>query len=178
MNSRLFVAVLALSFPVVPQHDLRNQPQHQHHQAATPAAAEQAAHHACLDQERKALERGEGFGMAMVADRNGYPGPRHVLEWQSELRLSPGQQAAMKAIYDEMNRQAVTQGRHVLRAEEKLGEMFAQNQPEQELRAQSARIDSLHANLRWIHLRAHIAARKLLTPEQLTAYHQLRMRAH
>lgn len=179
MNMRLLVVILTTSFAAPPQHP-QDQPLHhsQQHRTAPALATDEAAHHACLEQERLAIERGEGFGMAMVADHNGYPGPRHVLRWQSELQLSSRQQAAIQTIHERMNREAVAQGQEVLRAEEKLGEMFAQNRSEQELRAQSARIDSLHAALRWIHLRAHIAARKLLTAEQLTAYQQLRQSAH
>ena len=61
---------------------------HKHTPAGAVAAAE-ASHHACHEQERAALERGEGFGMALAADRNGYPGPRHVLELKAELKLTP-----------------------------------------------------------------------------------------
>ncbi len=61
------------------------------HLRTTPGNAAEG-HHACLDQERAALGRGEGFGMALAADHNSYPGPRHVLDLRNELKLSPAQQ--------------------------------------------------------------------------------------
>jgi len=139
---------------------------------ASPAV--QASHHACLEQERAALERGEGFGMALAADRTGYPGPRHVLDLKNELKLTPQQEAAMEKLSMQMHEQAVKRGKEVLIAEERLEAMFAQDRPEAELREQAYRVATLRAELRWSHLSAHLAARKLLTPEQLAAYQQLR----
>src|SRR2546429_4746826 len=37
--------------------------------------------------------------LAMVADRNGYPGPKHVLELTAELQLTPEQQTAMEKLF-------------------------------------------------------------------------------
>ena len=39
---------------------------------------------------------------------------------------------------------------------------------------QACRVATLRAELRWVHLSAHVVARKLLTPEQLVAYQQIR----
>ena len=147
---------------------------HKHTPANVPA---EEGHHACLEQERAAFERGEGFGMALVADRNGYPGPRHVLELRSALKLTPEQESALEKLFARMHERAVTRGKEVLVAEEKLEAMFAQNRPEAELREQAYRVATLRAELRWVHLAAHLAARKLLTPEQLAAYQQLRHRS-
>jgi Spy/CpxP family protein refolding chaperone len=144
------------------------------HAPGVAAAAAEAGHHACLEQERAALERGEGFGMGLVADHNGYPGPRHVLDLKAELQLAPEQQAAMEGLFARMKQQALARGKEVLAAEARLDEMFTQARPEAELREQSFRTASLRAELRWAHLSAHLAARKLLTPEQLAAYQRLR----
>jgi Spy/CpxP family protein refolding chaperone len=147
--------------------------QHKHSPPGAPGAA-QASHHACLEQERAALERGEGFGMALAADRNGYPGPRHVLELKAELKLTPEQESAMEKLFAQMHQQAVARGREVLIAEARLEELFAAKRPAAELREQAYRVATLRAELRWVHLSAHLAARKLLTPEQLAAYQQIR----
>lgn len=150
---------------------------HKHAPAAASTSASmapQASHHACLEQERAALERGEGFGMALVADRNGYPGPRHVLELKDELKLTPQQESDMEKLFAQMHERTVKRGKEVLIAEERLEAMFAQDRPEAELREQAYRVATLRAELRWTHLSAHLAARKLLTPEQLAAYQQLR----
>lgn len=172
MNSGMWAVVLALSLVAAQTFGTQSK-EHQH----SPGAAE-ASHHACLDQERGALERGEGFGMALVADRNGYPGPKHVLDLKTELRLAPEQQRAMEELFVRMNQQALVRGKEVLVAEARLDEMFAQGRPEAELREQSFRVASLRAELRWAHLSAHLAARKVLTPEQLAAYQRLRHGAH
>ena len=138
--------------------------------------AAEAAHHSCLDQERAALERGEGFGMAMTADRNGFPGPRHVLELKAELKLTPEEQSAIDELFRRMKQQALARGKEVLVAELDLDAMFAERRPETELREQVFRAATLRAELRWVHLSAHLAAQKLLSPEQLAAYQHLRYR--
>jgi len=149
--------------------------QHPHNQPAPPAPQEkQLGHHACLELERAALERGEGFGMALAADRNAFPGPRHVLELKAQLKLTPEQQAAMEKLFARMQEQALARGREVQLAESRLEGMFQQNRPEAELREETYRIATLRAELRWVHLAAHLAARKLLTPEQIDAYQRLR----
>src|SRR5437899_11265988 len=86
--------------------------QHQHTAPRTPSQAGEAqgAHHSFLDRERAAIERGEGFGMAMVADRNGYPGPKHVLELTAELEPTPERQTAMEQRLEQMNAQATPCG--------------------------------------------------------------------
>ena len=142
--------------------------------ASSPGGTPEAAHHAWLQQERQALERGEGFGMALAADRNGYPGPRHVLELGDQLKLSPQQRARVQELFTRMRQQALARGKEVLLAESQLDREFAQNRPEAELRAQVNRVAALRADLRWIHLSAHLATRPLLTQEQLAAYQHLR----
>ncbi len=144
----------------------------------SPGKAAEAAHHACLDQERAALERGEGFGMALAADRNGFPGPRHVLELRAELKLTPEQQSAIEDLFRRMKQQALARGKDVLVAEQKLETLFAAKRPEAELREQAFRAATLRAELRWVHLSAHLAAQKLLSPEQLAAYQHLRYGSH
>lgn len=150
--------------------------QHQHPATgdATAAQAPEAAHHAFLDMERQAIERGEGFGMALPADKAGYPGPKHALDLKAELKLTPDQIAAMEKLYAAMKQKAIERGREVLAAEQRLDEMFREGRPEPELREESYRVASLRVELRWVHLGAHLAARKLLTPEQIATYMRLR----
>lgn len=141
---------------------------------ATTPGTNQAVHHAFLEQERGAIERGEGFGMAMPADRSGYPGPKHILELKEQLKLTAEQQAAVEKLFAQTKEKAMPRGKEVLLAEARLEKMFAEGRPEAELREESFRVASLRAELRWVHLEAHLAARKLLTAEQLTTYHHLR----
>jgi Spy/CpxP family protein refolding chaperone len=167
MTGRMVGTVLLLAFSAAAQQDTAPGP-------ISPGKAVQAAHHAYLDQERAALERGEGFGMAMAADRNGFPGPRHVLELKAELKLTPEQQSAIEDLFRRMKQRALARGKDVLVAEQKLETLFAAKRPEAELREQAFRAATLRAELRWVHLSAHLAAQKLLSPEQLAAYQHLR----
>jgi len=141
---------------------------------AQQASSEMRHHHSCLEEERASIERGEGFGMAMAADHAGYPGPRHVLDMASELHLTPDQRAGMEKIYAGMKEKALARGKELFEAEARLEQMFRDARPEADLREQSFRIDTIHAELRWIHLSAHLAAQKLLTPDQIALYSRLR----
>jgi len=147
--------------------------------AMEPAGAQQAQtemqhHHSCLEEERASIERGEGFGMAMPADHAGYPGPRHVLDMAADLHLTAEQRAAIQKIFDHMHEKAVARGKELFEAEARLEQMFREGRPEADLREQSFRVDSIHAELRWIHLSAHLAAQKILTAEQIAQYTRLR----
>jgi len=152
--------------------------QHEQHMKSPAAASEtpqaMAQHHAFLEAEREAIERGEGFGMALAADKNGYPGPKHVLDMKKELKLTPSQEAAMVKLMAEMKTKALAKGKDVLLAEKRLEELFAQGKSEDELREETYRVASLRAELRWVHLATHIAAKKLLTAQQIAAYQQMR----
>ena len=125
-----------------------------------------------------ALERGEGFGMALPADRSGYPGPKHILELKSELKLTVEQEAAVQKLMAQMKEKAVARGRDALTAEAKLEEMFKQGATEADLREQTYRVASIRAEVRWVHLSTHLRAKKLLTPEQLASYQNLRYGMH
>jgi len=112
--------------------------------------------------------------MAMPADHAGYPGPRHVLDMASDLHLTADQRAGMEKIYAGMKEKAVARGKELFESEARLEQMFRDGRPEADLREQSFRVDTIHAELRWIHLSAHLAAQKILTPEQIAAYTRLR----
>lgn len=164
-----YLPIVWLVFPPM----LLSQEQVHTHDGRAPTSRE-SAHHEFLAAEREAIERGEGFGMAMVADQNGYPGPKHVLELKTELQLTADQQAGMEKLYAQMKERARSKGRELLEAEGRLGQMFAAERPEAELREQAFRAATLRAELRWVHLTAHLDARKLLSPEQLAKYRRLR----
>jgi hypothetical protein len=149
--------------------------QHEQHMKS-PSVTQQAMaqHHAFLEAEREAIERGEGFGMALAADKHGYPGPKHVLDMKKELKLTPAQEVAMQKLMSEMKVKALAKGKDVLLAEKRLEELFAQGKSEDELREETYRVASLRAELRWVHLATHLAAKKILTAQQIAAYQQMR----
>jgi len=134
-----------------------------------------AAPHACLEEERQAIENGEGFGMALAADRHGYPGPKHILELKNELALTPEQAKQVRALFDRMRGRALVTGKHVLDKEAELEQLFASGAAEPAaVRPRLDEIAKLRAELRWVHLSTHLEARQLLTPEQRVRYHALR----
>jgi hypothetical protein len=45
---------------------------------------------------------GEGMGMALAAELNGWPGPRHVLDLAEPLGLDPGTVAEVRAVHARM----------------------------------------------------------------------------
>jgi Spy/CpxP family protein refolding chaperone len=189
MNHSIVVAFLFLGLffpqqdkekpPIATEQEMHDQMAQHHHMSseASPQSPE-ARHHAFLEEEHQAIERGEGFGMAFAAELNGYPGPRHILDLQNELKLTRDQAAAVQKLFDEMKQQALARGKEVLQAEGELERMFRANRPEAELREQTLRVASLRGELRWVHLRAHLAAAGLLTKEQIAAYSQLRHGSH
>jgi hypothetical protein len=160
-------AAMAIASPGIPGDVLGPASARAAAQSSQTASAMQH-HHSCLEEERASIERGEGFGMAMAADHNGYPGPRHVLDMAADLKLTTEHRAAA------MHEKAVARGKELFEAEARLEQMFRDARPEADLREQSFRVDSIHAELRWIHLSAHLAAQKLLTPEQIAQYTRLR----
>jgi len=134
-----------------------------------------AAPHACLEEERQAIEKGEGFGMALAADRHGYPGPKHILELKNELALTPEQEKQVRALFDQMRGRALMTGQRLLDKEAELEQLFVSSAAAvAEVRPRLDEIAALRAELRWVHLSTHLEARQLLTPEQRARYHQLR----
>lgn len=166
MRARMWMGVVVLAAGVVGAQE--------HTPPGLGASASQAAHHDFLKQERAAIERGEGFGMALAADRAGYPGPKHILELREQLKLTAEQQAAAEKLFAAMKEKAIARGKEVLAAEAQLEKFFAEGRPEAELREESYRVASLRAELRWVHLAAHLEAKRLLTAEQLMTYRHLR----
>jgi len=112
--------------------------------------------------------------MALAADRNGFPGPKHILELKAELQLTAEQQSAIEGLMAGMKQKAVAKGREALDAEKSLEAMFREGRTEAELRAETRRIAALRGELRWVHLSAHLAAQKILTPAQNAKYQELR----
>lgn len=51
--------------------------------------------------------------MAKLAELNGYPGPRHVLDLVNELELSNRQKANITTIYDNMKKKAIDLGQEM-----------------------------------------------------------------
>lgn len=126
-------------------------------------------------QEVADLRAGHGMGFARMAELNNYPGPRHVVDLQQELKLSAEQVATIQNIFHDMQTEAQSLGEQILTQEEQLSAAFASGTvDEATLRSQVMALAELYGQLRMAHLRAHLQVTPLLTPEQIAAYNQLR----
>lgn len=118
---------------------------------------------------------GEGMGMALAAELNSYPGPKHVLEWADSLGLSADQRVQVEQIADEMKAAAVQLGTTIVEREALLDSLFAGGRiTDQLLETSLAEIGQLQGTLRYTHLRAHLETRAVLTEHQRVRYDQLR----
>jgi Spy/CpxP family protein refolding chaperone len=143
--------------------------QHVHPQASP---ADATATSALSAEAVKQLLDGDGMGLARPAETNGYPGPKHLLDRSSELSLTTEQQKQIAAIRQQVLEQARPLGSQIVAAERALDAAFkAGTLTEEQLRSQLEAIAALQAQLRLVHLRAHLLTKPLLTPEQARKYY-------
>ena len=130
---------------------------------------------ALSEQQVSELRAGTGMSMALPAELNHYPGPRHVLDMADKLQLTAEQRIAVRAAYDNMHTRAVTLGEMLLERERQLDAIFRDREASQDrVRELTRDIARLQGELRATHLEAHIVTQALLTPEQVNRYDQLR----
>lgn len=121
------------------------------------------------------LRAGRGMSLALAAELNGYPGPRHVLDLGEALELSAEQRAAFEDLFREMQGEAQRLGAAILKQEAALDHAFGSGQAEDAgLRERLAALGALQGELRYTHLRTHLTAQALLTPQQVAQYNALR----
>lgn len=145
-----------------------------HH--SSPYAGHEARIVAALSaQEVADLRSGAGMAMALPAELNGYPGPRHVLDLAEPLALTADQRAEAERLMAEMRGRAVPLGEQVIVAEAELGRLFASGVATATvIAAATDRVARLRGELRSVHLVAHVAMRDALTADQRSAYDRLR----
>ena len=144
-----------------------------HHQ---PYAGHEARMIAALSEQEVAdLRSGAGMAMALPAELNGYPGPRHVLDLAGQLGLTTDQRAEAERLMAEMRGKALPLDEEVIAAEAELGRLFASGSATAVAIATATdRVARLRGELRSVHLVAHVAMRDALTPDQRSAYDRLR----
>jgi Spy/CpxP family protein refolding chaperone len=125
------------------------------------------------------LSAGRGMGLALAAELNGYPGPRHVLDLARELALTPEQQRRTAALFDAMQQEAGALGARLIEAERALDRLFADKRATSDAVSAAARAaGTLEGELRAAHLRYHLAMMDVLTVEQVATYNHLRGYGH
>ncbi|MPZ09411.1 MAG: hypothetical protein GEU89_04260 [Kiloniellaceae bacterium] len=121
------------------------------------------------------LAAGRGMSLALAAELNGYPGPRHVLDLGTDLGLTASQRAAFEALFRQMQAEAQRLGAAILAEEAALDHTFRSGRADEAaLRERLAALGALQGDLRYVHLRSHLAARALLSPAQVAEYNALR----
>lgn len=170
-----FVLAISLAGPAVAQ-------EHQHGTPPAPptAAGAQASSMASLlnytaEERAEGLREGKGMGLAMPAEGNGYPGPRHVLEVADQINLTTDQRAKTEALFGSMKAEAQRLGARLLDQEAELNAMFRDKRATTALLEKSARqIGETEAALKVTHLRTHLAMMEVLRPDQVVKYVGLR----
>jgi Spy/CpxP family protein refolding chaperone len=124
--------------------------------------------------EAQGYLEGREMGLAKVAELNGYPAPAHVLELAAQLQLTPHQRA--KA--EHLNRSIKTAARlgyWLVEAERRLNLLFVKGEADDgKITSLVRRIGGLEAEIRLVHLRAHLDMRRVLTADQIKKYEQER----
>ncbi len=127
------------------------------------------------DDEIQKYRSGEGMGQAKVAELNHYPGPRHVLQVASQLKLSPEQTTRVQELYDVMHKKAVELGGKLVLREQQLNDAFQEGTiDEGKLRTSLDELGKLQADLRLAHLEAHLGMKHLLSSVQIEKSDKLR----
>lgn len=121
------------------------------------------------------LQKGSGWGFAKAAELNGYPGPLHILQMESEISLTPTQKNKIQALYQDMNAKAVVLGKELVDLEGAINTAFAEKKIDKDsLEKHVTAIEAIRSSLRILHLSAHLETPSILTEEQITLYNRLR----
>ena len=121
------------------------------------------------------LQAGRGMGLALAAELNGFPGPLHVLELSEELGLTAKQRTDVEGMYAAMKAETIPIGERLIRDETELDRQFASHAiTPASLTAVIERIGSTQGALRNAHLSYHLAMLRVLKPEQVRRYGELR----
>lgn len=135
------------------------------------------------DREIKALSEdqltayleGRGMELALVAELNHYPGPLHTLELAEPLQLTAAQKSETERLRAAVLDEARKLGRLIVDKEKELDELFAGgNIDDDGLRTTVREIARMKGELRIAHLRRHLEMKRILTPEQVDRYDELR----
>ncbi len=124
------------------------------------------------------LKKGAGTpfgGMAKLAELNGYPGPKHVLDLTLQLELNEIQIEQIDNIYQNMKFEAVILGEKIITVESQLNKKFSDGSiNENHLQEKIHESAEYYAELRNVHLQSHILMMTVLSSDQIQKYGELR----
>lgn len=152
--------------------------------AASPALVAEQSPYAGVDdraiaslseQDVDDLVNGRGWGLALPAELNGYPGPVHVLELSDDLSLSDTQRERTRQIFEQMQAEARETGAEYVEIERHIDETFRSGRiTEDRITMMTDHSGRLLAKLRGIHLSAHLKMQDVLSPDQTALYNEIR----
>jgi Spy/CpxP family protein refolding chaperone len=121
------------------------------------------------------LRAGRGMSLALPAELNGYPGPKHALDLAEALDLTEAQRRQTKRLVDDMQSQASQLGETVLEAETVLDRIFKEGRATPALVDDAtAKVAVAQGRLRASHLKFHLEMANQLSPEQVAKYNRAR----
>lgn len=149
--------------------------QHSHHKDQ-PYRGQQARSVAGLSaSDVQQIEAGNGWGLALAAELNGYPGPRHVLDLANELELTDQQAGQTRDVFAKMQTEAIRIGTEFIAAERALSKAFRSRDVDASgLEALLKEAELQRRQLRFTHLAAHLEMARILTADQINRYDVLR----
>jgi len=129
----------------------------------------------CATAFEKNIGEGRGFGMAFVADQQGYPGPLHVLELKDRLKLTPEQETKAQVLLTAMFAGSRPKSAQLLDAERRLRKLFADGKADEAgVKTAIAEVERARSEVRMTHMLFHLKTRDLLSDEQRRLYHETR----
>lgn len=160
------IAACLIATPAYAQHE---------HEESPYAGMESSEIPSLTSQELEDLRSAAGMGFAKAAELNHYPGPKHVLELAEGLELTEAQRAKTLEVQSAMRERATELGSAIIEAERKLNLRFQHGHIDEEtLAAMTGEIARLYGELRYTHLRAHLATKTILDEEQVALYDRMR----
>jgi len=130
---------------------------------------------ALSDSDTEDYLTGKGMGFAKAAELNHYPGPRHVLDLAGPLGLTKTQRSQTERLFAKMQEGAIRLGKQIVEKELELDKLFSSGAVnESGLHALITEIARLQGELRFVHLKTHLAQKMILTDAQVRTYDSLR----
>jgi hypothetical protein len=126
------------------------------------------------DEDIDELLSGAGHGYALPAELNDHPGPAHAIDLASELGIDTDQLAEVERIEAVMLERAQELGGLLVDAEWHLDEAFRAGTDPDEVAELTQRSAAIEAELRSVHLEAHLETTQLLSADQIARYNELR----